>query len=87
MDLREVVRKIEGKISELERQKEEKIKEVNNKYDDEINQLKQALAVNKQMNTVCLKCGGRGFYGKLDAAGGKERQKCERCNGKGVEPE
>ncbi len=86
MDLIKVIEQIKNDIHKLEREREDELQKIKVKYDNKINNLKTALQVNMELNTVCLKCRGRGTTSFLDAAGDTDYDTCEKCKGTKLEP-
>ena len=86
MDLTDVIRQLESKKRTLEQNKKKEIEKINDKYNQKIDELEMDLKVNKEMNTVCLRCDGRGQEKYTDAAGDTDRKRCEKCGGTGREP-
>ena len=86
MDLTDVIRQLESKKRTLEQNKKKEIEKINDKYNQKIDELEMALKVNKEMNTVCLRCNGRGQERYTDAAGDTDSKRCEKCGGTGREP-
>ena len=88
MNLIKVIRQIESEINQLTANKDEKIKKIEDEYNKKKYKLKTALKVNKEMNTVCLECEGKGRVGADESFYGERREMvvCKRCNGTGKEP-
>ena len=73
-------------IHKFEREREDEIRKITIKYDNKIKDLKIALQVNMELNTVCLECKGRGRISFLDAAGDTDYETCPKCRGSRLEP-
>ncbi len=89
MNLVKVIKQIESDINQLTAKKDEKIKKIEDEYNEAKYKLETALKVNKEMNTVCLECEGKGRVGADESFYGERREMvtCSRCNGTGKEPE
>lgn len=88
MNLINVIKEIKNQIEKAEQNKILEIKKITEKYDKEITDLKTALEINMKLNTTCLECEGKGkikVY-DYDYENRGHMERCERCNGTGIEP-
>lgn len=84
MNLVKVIKQIKSDIRQLEIEKNKELEKISIKYDVKIKDLIIALQVNKELNTVCLECDGRGRVSFTDGAGDTDYDVCKVCKGKGV---
>jgi DnaJ-class molecular chaperone len=86
MNLVEVIRMINANLNKLERERENEINKINEKYKKVENDLKIALQVNMDLNTICTECGGQKTISCYINATDTDYKTCDRCNGTGMEP-
>jgi|LSQX01.3.fsa_nt_gb superfamily II helicase len=86
MNLVKVINLIKADINKLENERKKQIEIINKQFDEKIEKLTIALQVNMDLNTICIKCEGKGRISYLDAAGDTDHKVCDRCNGTKLEP-
>lgn len=87
VNLVDSIKLLEQKINRLENEKKQEMQKIEEKYQKLIEKYRIVLETLKELNEVCINCGGAGTEKYIDASGNWDYRICPVCHGTGLKTE